>query len=285
MYKIGINFDEISDSLDEAIGVMRRQKVMYGELRTLNKKNFVFWTDLEVRDFKARIDASGIILVAAATPLFKWYDKETDPEVVHDNFGFNPRLSFEEKKKVIDRVLHIADSLAISRLRIFSGLGHRVAAGKHFADSDLLSYALTQADSHNISLYIENEPVCNVHTKSDILDLLKYNSHPRLNLWLDIANLIEIGEDLDPEFIKSVAGRLGYVHVKDFLINDGEKIYVPVGKGKIIYDRAIRLIYDEKQDGIIITVETHAKTDKISMSEQSIIGLRRILDEQGITHQ
>ncbi len=27
------------------------------------------------------------------------------------------------------------------------------------------------------------------------------------------------------------------------------------------------------------------KTDKISMSEQSIIGLRRILDEQGITHQ
>jgi sugar phosphate isomerase/epimerase len=285
MYKVGINFDEISDNLDEATRLMWQQKVVYGELRTVNKKNFVFWTDPEVRDFKAKIGVSGIELVAAATPLFKWYDEETDPEVVHDNFGFNPRLSYEKKKQMIDRALDIANQLAIPRLRIFSGLGRLEVAGKSFADSELLTYALTQADAQNIDLYLENEPVCKVHTKSDILDLLKYNSHPRLNLWLDIANLIEIGEDLDPEFIKSVAGRLGYVHVKDFIEKDGEKTYVPVGKGKIAYDTAIQLLYHEKQDGIVITVETHAKTDKMSMSEQSIIGLREILEKQGVTYE
>lgn len=285
MYKIGINFDEISDNLDEAIDLMRRQQIAFGELRTVNKKNFVFWTDEEVRDFKARIEASGIELVAAATPLFKWYDKETDPDVVHDNFGFNPRLSYEEKKHIINRALDIASQLTIPRLRIFSGLGRLEEAGNSFASSELLTYALAQADVRNIDLYLENEPVCKVHLKSDILDLLKHNSHSRLNLWLDIANLVEVGEVLDPEFIKSIAGRLGYVHVKDFLENDGEKTYVPVGKGTIDYDAVFQLLYHEKHDGIVITVETHAKTDKMSMSEQSIIGLREILERQGVTYE
>ncbi len=285
MYKVGINFDEISDDLDEAISLMRQQKVVYGELRTVNKKNFVFWTDEEVRDFKAKIDASGIELVAAATPLFKWYDKTTDPEVVHDNFGFNPMLSYEEKKQVIDRVLDIASQLAIPRLRIFSGLGRLEEAGKIFADSELLAFALAQAEARNIDLYLENEPVCKVHTKDDILDLLEHNGHPRLNLWLDIANLIEIGEDLDSEFIKSIVGRLGYVHVKDFIEENGEKTYVPVGKGSIAYNTAIQMLYKAKQDDIVITVETHAKTDKMSMSEQSIIGLRDILEKQGVTYE
>lgn len=285
MYKVGINFDEISDNLDEAIDIMRTQNIVYGELRTVNKKNFVFWTDEEVRDFKTKIDASDIELVAAATPLFKWYDNESDPEVIHDNFGFNPRLSYEEKKQVIVRAIEIASQLAIPRLRIFSGLGHSEEAGKIFAGSKLLAYALTQADTRNIDLYLENEPVCKVHTKRDILDLLKHNSHPRLNLWLDIANLIEVGEELDTEFIKSIVGRLGYVHVKDFIEKAGKKIYVPVGKGKIAYDTAIQLLHHEKQDGIVITVETHAKTDKMSMSEQSIIGLREILEKQGVTYE
>lgn len=285
MYKIGINFDEISDNLDEAIGLMRRQKVVYGELRTVNKKNFVFWTDEEVRDFKAKIDTSGIELVAAATPLFKWYDDESDPEVVHDNFGFNPRLSYEEKKQVIVRAIEIASQLAIPRLRIFSGLGRLEGAGKIFADSELLTYALTQADARNIDLYLENEPVCKVHAKSDILDLLKHNDHPRLNLWLDIANLIEVGEDLDSEFIRSIAGRLGYVHVKDFIEKDGEKTYVPVGKGTVAYNAVVQLLFHEKQDGIVVTVETHAKTNKMSTSEQSIIGLREILEKQGVTYE
>jgi sugar phosphate isomerase/epimerase len=158
-------------------------------------------------------------------------------------------------------------------------------AGKHFANSELLIYALNKADEQNIDLYLENEPVCKVHTKSDILDLLKHNAHPRLRLWLDVANLIEIGENLDAEFVKSVIRRLGYVHVKDFIKTDGEKTYVPVGKGQIAYDKVIHLLSRKNQNDIVITVETHAKTDKMRMSEQSIIGLRQILDNQGVAYQ
>jgi sugar phosphate isomerase/epimerase len=285
MYKIGINFDEISDNLDEAISLMQRQKVVYGELRTVNKKNFVFWTDEEVRDFKAKIETSGIELVAAATPLFKWYDNESDPEIVHDNFGFNPRLSYEEKKQVIFRAIDVASQLAIPRLRIFSGLGRSEEAGKNFAESELLAYALIQAEKRNIDLYLENEPACKVHAKSDILNLLKHNNHPRLKLWLDIANLIEVGDDIDSEFIRSIVERLGYIHVKDFTEKHGVRTYVPVGKGTISYEAIVQMLYHEKQDGIIITVETHAKTDKMLMSEQSIVGLREILKKLGVKYE
>src|SRR5882672_6578094 len=122
MYKVGINFDEISDDLDTAIRVMKKCSVEYGELRTVNGKNLVFWTDEEVSDFRQRIKESGINLIAAATPLFKWYINEDDKDIEHDNFGFNPRLNDSEKREVIKRTFEIASALSIPRLRIFSGL-------------------------------------------------------------------------------------------------------------------------------------------------------------------
>jgi hypothetical protein len=123
MHKVGINFDEISDNLDTAIKVMHDCEVKYGELRTVSGKNFVFWSDEEVAAFKKQVDEAKIELVAAATPLFKWYTSPDAPEIQHDSFGFNPRLNDQEKKQVIERAIKIADALSIPRLRIFSGLG------------------------------------------------------------------------------------------------------------------------------------------------------------------
>lgn len=285
MYKIGINFDEISDNLDEAIGHMQQQNVAYGELRTVNKKNFVFWTDDEVRDFKAKIDASGIELVAAATPLFKWYDNDDDPEVIHDSFGFNPRLSNEEKKLVIDRAIDIARRLAIPRLRIFSGLGNVADAGITFAKNGLLDYALNLAQTCGIDLYIENEPVCKVNKKSDLIDLLDNNQTPNLKLWLDVSNLLELGEEIDSDFIVRVATRLEYIHVKDYLNDNGNKNYVPAGQGVIDYRSIMSTVYKYKPENIVVTVETHAKSNKVESSIASIVGTREIFNLIGVDYE
>lgn len=285
MYKVGINFDEISDNLDEAIAVMLRNNVQYGELRTIAKKNFVFWDDKEIQDFKTKITASGIRLVAAATPLFKWYDNESDPEISHDSFGFNPRLSDIEKRRIIDKTLTIADQLNIPRLRIFSGLGTSDKAGIKFANSELLAYALQEADKRNLDLFLENEPVCKIHTKNDIVDLLENNTHTHLKLWLDIANLVELKEEINTEFIQRVKERLSYIHVKDFIVESGKKAYTVFAEGKIPYNGIMKLIYSEKSDGIDITVETHAQINKITQSERSILGLRKVLKEQGVEYE
>lgn len=285
MYRLGINFDEISDNLDTAIRTMRSQEIRYGELRTVDKKNFVFWSDAEVRDFKAKVDLAGIELVAAATPLFKWYENVDDPEIAHDSFGFNPRITNEQKKNLISRTLDIASALHIPRLRIFSELGRSIDAGSNFAKSELLEYALNLANKNNIDLYLENEPVCNVHDKKEIASLFRSSQHPRLKLWLDIANLVEIGEDVDEQFLRTIASRLGYIHIKDYKIKNGKKRYLPAGDGDVPYLDIMKRIYEVKPDNITVTVETHAQRDKVRTSIASLIGTKKILKETGVKYE
>lgn len=282
MYKVGINFDEISDDLDVAIQTMEECDVKYGELRTVNQKNFVFWSDEEVAAFKTKIKEADIELVAAATPLFKWYINSDDPEIKHDSFGFNPRLSEDEKHKVIERTFEVAAELSLPRLRIFSGLGRTEHPGQLFAEDPLLAYALKLAEKYSIDLYLENEPVCRVHRKEHIIELLEAQQNPRLKLWLDIANLVELDEEIDDEFLEQVASRLGYVHVKDFVMKDEQRIYVPAGEGEVKYAEILGRIHKLGLDDLIFTVETHAKTDKVDSSIKSIKGTKELVSNLDI---
>jgi sugar phosphate isomerase/epimerase len=277
MYRVGINFDEISDDLGTAIQVMKECNIVCGELRTVNGKNFVFWTDAEVSEFKKTIEATDIELIAAATPLFKWYINQDDAEIEHDSFGFNPRLDEEEKRQVIARTFEVATALSLPRLRIFSGLGTADKPGALFAEDPLLIFALGLAEKHGIDLYLENEPVCRVNRKDHIIDLLNNQKHPRLKLWLDIANSVELGEEIDEEFVAQVADRLGYVHVKDFIMHDGQKNYVPVGEGQIDYKKILQVIDKLHTQDLIFTVETHAKTDKVGASIKSLEATKELV--------
>lgn len=285
MYKLGINFDEISDDLQVAIDVMNECGVQYGELRTVNKKNFIFWNDNEVENFREQIEQGGIEVVAASTPLFKWYTKRDDPEVVHDSFGFNPRLNEIEKRARIKRAVEIADSLGISRLRIFSELGNTEHAGLKFAENQLLTYALGLALNKGIELFLENEPVCKVHTKEDVMSFLAANTADNLKFWLDVANFIELGEDVDKEFLRKVASRVGYIHVKDFRIENDKRVYVPVGQGNVDYAKIFRGIMLAVDDDLVITIETHASEEnKIEYSKQSIRAVQQILNASETAH-
>lgn len=282
MHKLGINFDEVSSDLNEAINFMSVHKVTCGELRTVNDKNFVFWNSEEIEKFQKKILYSNIELVAAATPLFKWYVKDDDNKVIHDNFGFNPRIDDAEKRRIITHTISVAASLGITRLRIFSGLGTELDAGLTFAKDPLLFYALECADKLNIDLYLENEPVCRVHNKDQILKLFRNNKHPRLKFWFDVANLTELNEEVDNEFIIQMAPRLGYLHIKDYVILDGKKIYVPANEGEVDYDVILQKVFKYSKNDLVLTVETHAKDNKIEMSSRAINGTRVLLSKQGV---
>jgi sugar phosphate isomerase/epimerase len=277
MYRVGINFDEISDDLVTAIKVMKGCDVQYGELRTIGGKNFVFWTDEEVAKFKQEVVAAGIELVAAATPLFKWYEQPDAPEIRHDSFGFDPRLDEQAKRQIIDRAIAVAAELGIPRLRIFSVLGRQEDAGRKFAQSELLAYALDAADRAGIDLYLENEPVCRVHDQKQIEQLLEAQTHPRLKLWLDIANMLEINEEIDTDFLKRVGPRLGHVHLKDFKRHDDGLAYVPVGDGVVPFGPILDRIDALKVPDLVFTVETHAKALKVEASVRSVLATQELV--------
>lgn len=285
MYKIGINFDEISDDIHEAIQVMQECGVRYGELRTLNKKNFVFWTNEEIAAFKKIIDAHDIEVIAAASPLFKWYTSTDSDGTEQESFGFNPRLSAEEQHTVIANAMNVAARLSIPRMRIFSGLGRTEQAGLNISQDPLFQKALALAAEKGITLYIENDPVCRVYTKQDMLDLLGASSCANLRLWLDVANMVEVGEDIDEAFLSAISSRLGYIHVKDFVIRNDQKVYVPIGEGIIAYQAIFEKIYAaHPADDVIVTVETHARDSKADHSVRSLMGIKKILAQLGGLH-
>lgn len=282
MFEIAVNFDEISDDLGSALRVMRDCNTWYGELRTISRKNFVFWSDEEVERFREKVQAARVRVVAAASPLFKWYVDDYDEPVEHDNFGFNPHLDDGEKKQTINRAMEVASRLAIPRLRIFSGLGRADAPGLRFAHDPLLRLALDLADRYGIDLCVENEPVCRVHTQSHILQLLESQQCPRLRLWFDIANSVEVGEDVNEAFIRRVADRLAYVHVKDFVIEDGRMRYVPLGEGQIDYPTILSTVKTALGGrDMVLSVETHATQNKADASRQSLLSLRKMIGDLG----
>ena len=262
---------------------MKKHGIKYGELRTINSKNFVFWSDEEVSEFSNKIKGSGIEIVAAATPLFKWYSSPDNMEIKHDNFGFNPRLSPIEKKAVIIRTIEIANMLKIPRLRIFSELGNKYNYGKIFANNELLKFTLIEAAKHNIDILVENEPVCNLRKKQDLMELVANNSTTNLKIWLDIANIIEQNENIDRFFINKIKNRIGYIHIKNFVFDDGIKEYVAIKDGNIDYKKILSLLklYCSNCN---ISVETHAKSDnKITFSEKSLEYLKDIIHKSEVS--
>ncbi len=283
MFKIGINFDEISDDIDVSLATMVQESVKYGEIRTVHGKNFVDFTGEELTTIKQKVMENGIDFIAAASPLFKWYKTRDSAEVLHDNFGFNPRLNETEKKEYVRKAIRAASILGIGKIRIFSNLDDGSLSVNDFIHDPILSFALSEAQKANVVLLIENEPVCIVRTKKNLLAVFDAIRHPNLGLWLDIANLIEIGESVDEKFIRSLADKIEYLHVKDFTIQEQTRVYCPLGAGSIDYAAILGLLnkYLGNKD-TCITVETHVPTDKQNASITSIRHLRQLM--KGITN-
>jgi len=271
MIQLGINFDEISDNLDEAFEIMHRYQVKNGELRTVEGKNSIFFDDTEAKDVLARIHAADINLVAIATPLFKWYTDPTFAEVPHDNFGFNPRADERQKHEYINRMLAVATLLGVKKLRIFSNLSDGSLSVDDFINDPVLAYALDKAQAAGITLMIENEPVCIVNRKAHILEVFRRVQHPNLKLWLDVANLLELGEEMDDDFIAEVAEYTEYLHVKDFTQKDGKKVYHPLGQGGVDYVSVMALLRKHLGDkDVNLSIETHVFNDRKNASSASI---------------
>ncbi|QWI72987.1 sugar phosphate isomerase/epimerase (plasmid) [Bacillus mycoides] len=285
--KLTINLDEISSNADLSFAFLKEMDLQSCELRMINEKNISQMNKKEVIEFSDVLKSKGITPVSIASPIFKWNANNSQETIIHDNFGIDSKLSFTEKEKLVDRVLEYADILSIDKIRIFSYLG-KVDNSLNTLFTDRVFEKLMRG---NLTFLLENEPVCTVHTKQhleDFASLIADNNITNIKIWLDIANLIQIGEDIDESFIEKIAPYIEYIHVKDFIYNGYHVKYVPVGAGIINYVKILSLLNKHIPDSqdITISIETHAKTEeeKYSYSKKSIIALREILKEVSYEH-
>ncbi|MBV9163782.1 MAG: sugar phosphate isomerase/epimerase [Pseudonocardiales bacterium] len=227
------------------------------EIRTAWGRNAVQLEDAQVREIRRRADERGLAIAALASPLWKWCRPEATPGRV-DSFDFPTRVPLGEREQWVHRALEIAALLGTRRIRVFSHLRVEPELTEDFTADPLLVRALTLARDAGVRLLLENEPACTSSSTRALATVLTEHAPAGLRLWLDVANLHELGEDTLAA-VRELAAFVDYVHVKDYLpAEGGGRWFCPAGMGVVPY-RQVLPILAAQASAAPWALETHVR--------------------------
>jgi UDP-N-acetyl-2-amino-2-deoxyglucuronate dehydrogenase len=281
--KIAINFDEISDNLNEAINFLCENKVKFAEIRTINQKNIVNYDLTDVKKIAKKIAINNIKISAIASPLFKWYLNPDGETIQHNNFSFDPSISEQKKKEYIKKVVEIASILGTKNIRVFSNLKQKDLKAKEIFNDRVFQYMLSEFKNSDIHPFLENEPVCLISKTQDYLKTLRRYSDKGLLAWWDIANTYDTGDRVDEDLVENLAPFLGYIHVKDKATFLGKE-YVPLGEGVINYKRVLTDMTKHIPGSVYASIETHVRKNKIDATRKSLVYLNSLLHKPRVPY-
>lgn len=237
-----LNPDELGP--DPAPGMDLAVKLGIGqlEIRSAEGANALMLPDDRLRRIRVLADERGLKVAALASPLWKWCRPQARPGRV-DTFGFPTQVPAEKRLGWVERAVEAAVILGAPIVRIFSHLRVEAELTEQFAGDLLLAKALGTANRTGVRLLLENEPVCTVAHAEPLLEALHRYHGQGLGLWLDVANLHEVGQ-ATPETVKALAPYVGYVHVKDYQPDgEGGRSFCPAGEGCVPYSEVLPLLH------------------------------------------
>ncbi|GAA3733346.1 sugar phosphate isomerase/epimerase family protein [Salinactinospora qingdaonensis] len=212
------------------------------EIRSAEGVNAIRLPDDRLGRIRTLAEEHGLTVAALASPLWKWCQPEACPGRV-DTFGFPTQVPAGERLGWVQRAIESAALLGAPVVRIFSHLRVEPHLTEQLLDDPLLPKALEMAHGAGVRLLLENEPVCTVASVEPLLEILARYHGQGLGLWLDVANLHEVGQ-ATPEVIRTLAPYVGYVHVKDYrLTREGAREFCPAGSGCVPYGDVLPLLH------------------------------------------
>src|SRR5215471_2415730 len=155
--------DEIGPSLDEMISFAHEHGLTRLDMRTVGGRNLLAMKTEEVIQISRTLENAGITVPAFVSPMFKWQAPRvrTTSGRTKVDFAFEPSQCPVEDW--VAQAMQIAVILGAPHMRIFSYLRY---GGFHpvdlFAVANDLNKLLGLAGHYDITLQLENEPVCNV---------------------------------------------------------------------------------------------------------------------------
>ena len=295
--------DEIGPSLDEMISFAHEHGLQRLDMRTVGGRNLLSMKTEEVIHISRTLEKAGITVPAFVSPAFKWKapGKSTSGNGKVD-FAFDPK-----ECPVEDWVAHamqIAVILGAPHMRIFSYLRY---GGFQPADlgklTDHLSKLLGLAGHYDITLQLENEPVCNVGNIAELAAFFEadekaskeeapdeeeafeqQDSQPKLRYLrplVDIANAWSTGERPSDADIAVLAPLTTAIHLKDRDLTANRT--VPLGDGDVPWPAELkRLLGGVETKEVLASIETHCPQDGRNATARSLAGLRRIAAEIGV---
>ena len=231
--------DEAGKTLDEQIAGLVRNDIGCIEIRMIDGKNILTFSEEELHAIRAKLDAAGIKVSSIGSPIGK-YDIHADFEPHYNEFLY---------------CLKVAKILGAPRIRMFS---FYVKQDELAACRDevmrRLNIMLDEAKKAGIILCHENEALIYGQGPKEVKDIL--TTIPELRGIFDAANYIMTDGDVKEGF-EATLPSLEYVHIKDASYE--EKIILPAGEGDGCLPELLDRVNSAREGVVYLTLEPHLR--------------------------
>ena len=269
--------DEVSPSLDEGLAFARDEGIGAVDLRLIDGRNVLALSRGELADAARRVRAAGLSVSCICTPLLKWSPPGKTAQTRGDQFGFE--LGDRAPRDIYAKAFAAAEILGTRNLRVFSYLAY-----EDYRVDDLrepIADLLALAEKFDMKVHVENESVCNIAGFAELEEAVTAYRHPRLKALPDFANAFRNGT---PPSVDDLARLLPFsdiLHIKDY--SDAAGHFVAVGEGDLPIADLLAATLPKRETPLTLTIETHAASEPTATTRRSIDGLRRMIDDIGLS--
>ena len=232
MIRLSAFADEASPALIGQIEALKRNGIGYIDIRSIEGKNVLDFTEDEAGAYNEQLKAAGIKVYSIGSPIGK----------------VSINCDFSEYLKSAEHICKLAKIFETDRIRMFSFFE---AYEREAQVIDYLRSLVALADKYEVKLYHENEKKIFGDTAERTVKIL--DSVPGLLSIYDPANFVEVGEDME-KAMKLLHKRTAHFHIKDVIRETGE--LVPAGEGDGMLRELVSQI-DTKAPEMVLTVEPH----------------------------
>ncbi|MGE0765098.1 MAG: sugar phosphate isomerase/epimerase family protein [Hyphomicrobiaceae bacterium] len=260
--------DEVSPVLGEGLRMAAEEGLAKVDVRSIGGINFMSLDESAQRAVAREIRDAGLSVGTLATPLLKWPAPGRSADDVGDQFGFDMRGRTHDE--LYEDAFRCAEILGARDLRIFSLLTYDGFA-LDALDRDY-GKLLHLAEQRDMTLHVENEPVCNISTVADLVPAMQRWAHPRLRALLDIPNAWRRRRPSEAD-LEAVTPFVSQLHFKDW--SDAENRRVALGEGNIPFRRLLGPVYAAARErDVTFVVETHMPSEPAAGTLRSLRALK-----------
>lgn len=232
MIKLCAFADEAGESLLSQIDALKSNNIGYIEIRNVDGKNVLDFSDDDVACYKRQLDEKGIKVWSIGSPLGKVDINE----------------NFEKHLEKVERIFEIAKMFSAKRIRGFSFFNAYQNKEEVLKRLNVIGNLATQ---NGLLFCHENEKEIYGDSIDRVLEIAK--SVPSIKLVYDPANYLQCRENAS-EALKKTIDYTEYFHIKD-VISKTEQL-VPSGYGDGDIDGLIKAV---RGKDVVLTVEPHLK--------------------------
>lgn len=284
-FKLSVINDEITQDFGRACEVAAQEfGLQFIEIRAMWGKNIMRLDAKEIDEARKILEKHKLRVSSIASPIFKvdWPGapkSQFSPK--RDQFGAD--FTFEQQDELLERGFELTRVFQVDRIRIFDFWRLEEQKPYRTAIDDKLREAAQKGEKRSVILLLENEPACNTATGEEAGRTLGAVRSRNLMLNWDAGNAASRGEVAYPDGYSHISkDRIGYLHCKDVIRNNGKYEWMKMGGGIIDWVGQYRALKKNGYRGVV-SLETHwrgAGTPEES-TRQSMAGMKDLLRRAG----